>query len=716
MVGYTPQGPTMFRNPPAPHFKPPQNMDLPLFAHDGRGKSLVGEWTNGEHGEQIYNTELGSFQHGIDALASHIGDFLRRKGINRSPVDVINQAIKQFNATHTDKAHQLPMFDNLAWRKLRAGMLPPGDGDRESATRPTRTHNNTLITTYSNKDAKHTPFGRFMESYAIPFHQQLQHVLEDEHGVEQEEWKQMPFVKYPYMYAHYTVPNVIDENGNVRAYVRSNHREHPGQVTSQMMSGAPADYFGDIQNVHTWETLHHLPDIFFYPKLNQHGQKGGAKPTDLYQAAHSMIDQAIANGIEHIPDINVTYNQSGKLTQPDMVQRPLREVLQTPDMREALIKDLAHAPAMMYLFGRSFQGDFKNLYNLMMENYGAGEDGISHEDHMRYLQAGEKGGKGLHTTAGKIMALARKSGVGENESRSKFGDHQITSEELETLGIKHHNETALGQVDRYRGIIEALADHQASARGHNVKMGIGDIPTEPMQNLDIFGYPEEGASMGMEEHMSSYFHDMSDYAPSEGMPIPPQSAPPASVDALHSSAGNTGMSAPSPALPLPVSQPGGTPPTPSPTVAVRRPPLSLPQEFQERRPQVASFDPAKFRQFLGLRPGGEELTEFEQGQQRAIADPRQTLLTQYMKSEDSHLPIMDRTLKALERMQFHEASLDTSINHGTVFADVNQIAKHVGLTSGEVNSINESMGDWHKIAKAYHVQPKVVKVIKLNMK
>jgi len=715
MIGYTPQGPTMFRNPPAQHFKPPQNMDLPLFAHDGRGKSLVGEWTNGKHGEQIYNTELGSFQHGIDALASHIGDFLQRKGINRNPVDVINQAIKQFNATHTDKAHQLPMFDNMAWRKLRAGMLPPGDGDREEATRPTRTHNNTLITTYTNKNYQDTPMGRFMESYAIPFHQQLQHVLEDEHGVEQEEWKQMPFVKYPYMYAHYTVPNVIDENGNVRAYVRSNHREHPGQVTSQMMGGAPDDYFGDMQDVHTWETLHHLPDIFFYPKLNQHGKKGGKIPTGLYQAAHSMIDQVMDKGIEHIPNINVTYNQSGKLTQPDMVQRPLREVLQTPDMREALIKDLAHAPAMMYLFGRSFQGDFKNLYNLMMENYGTGEDGISHEDHMRFLQPGEKGGKGLHTTAGKIMALARKSGVGENENRSKFGDHQITSEELETLGIKHHNETALGQVDRYRGIIEALADHQASARGHNVKMGIGDIPTEPMQNLDIFGYPQLGDEASLEPHMDAYFHDLSDYAASEGMPVPPQSTPPASIDALPSSAGDAGMSTPV-SRPLPVSQTGGTPLPPSPAVAVRRPPRPIDPAYQAYRPNVASLDPTQFRQLVGLRPGGEELTEFEQAQQRAIADPRQQLITQYMKSEDSHLSIMDRTLKALERMQFHEASLDNSISHGAVFSNIHQIAKHVGLTSGEVNSINESMGDWHKIAKAYHVQPKVVKVIKLNMK
>jgi len=712
MVGYTPQGPTMFRNPPAPHFKPPQNMDLPLFAHDGRGKSLVGEWSTGEHGEQLYNTEIGAFQHGIDALASHLGDFLRRQGINRNPVDVINQAIKQFNGTHTDKAHQLPMFDNMAWRKLRAGMLPPGDGDRETATRPTRTHNNTLITTYTNKNYKETPMGRFMESYAIPFHQQLQHVLEDEHGVEEDTWKKHTWLKYPYIYAHFTVPNVIDENGHIRAYVRSNHEEHPGQVTSDMMGGAPDDYFGDMKKVHTWESLHHLPDAFFYPKLNKAGNKPGKDPTKLYQSAHAMIDQIMDKGIEHIPDINITYNQSGKMSTPDMVQRPLREILQTPDMREALIKDLAHAPAMMYLFGRSFQGDFKNLYNLMMENYGAGEDGLSHEDHMRFLQPGEKGGQGLHTTAGKIMALARKSGVGSNDERSKFGEHQITSEELETLGIKHHNETALGQVDRYRGIIEALADHQASARGHNVKMGIGDIPTEPMQNLDIFGYPDEGADASLEPHMDAYLHGLDDYAASEGMPVPPQSTPPAPI----SSAGNTGMSATSPVQPLPVSQTGGTPPTPSPAVAVRQPPRPIDPAYQAFRPSVASLDPTQFRQLVGRRPGGEELTELEQAQQRGIADPRQQLITQYMKSEDSHLSIMDRTLKALERMQFHEASLDNGINHGAVFTDAGQIAKYVGLTSGEVNSINESMGDWHKIAKAYHVQPKVVKVIKLNMK
>ena len=706
MVGYTPEGPTVFRNPPPTHFTPPSEKDLPLFAHDGRGKSLPGEWVNGEHGELLYNTRIGAFQHGIDALASHLGAFLSRQGINRSPVEVINQAIKQFNATHTnDKDHQLPMFDNMGWRKIRAGVLPPGKGTREEAIRPTRTNNGTLITAYTNKNHQNTPMGRFIESYSIPFHEQLQHVLEDQHGMSEEMWKSLPFVKYPYMYAHYTAPMVQDENGNIRSYVRSQHREHPGQVTSDMMGGAPEGYFPDTTNVHTWETLHHLPDAFFYPKLNKAGNKPGKVPTKLYQAAHAMIDQAIANGIEHIPDINITYNQSGKMSQPDMVQRPLREVLQTPDMREALIKDIAHVPAMMFLFGRSFQGDFKNLYNHMMEKYGAPEDALSHDDHMRFFQPGEKGGQGMHSTAGKIMALARASGMGENEERSKFGEHQITSDELEAMGVPY-SEGAMGHVDRFRGILEALADHQAGARGHNVKMAIGDIPTEPMQNLDIHGYPQEGASASLEEHMDGYLHGIEDYAPSDGMPVPPQTVLP-----------EVGMSAtPSPrevAQPQPpVSFPSGR----TPPVAVGQAPIPLDPAYQQLRPQIATLNPDRFRQLIGVREGPPQLTEFEQAQQRALSDPRQQLITQYMKAEDSHLPIMDRTLKALERMQHHEASLDTEINHGALFNDVNYLAKHVGLTTGEVNSISETMGDWHKIAKAYNVKPKVVKVIKLNMR
>jgi len=209
--------------------------------------------------------------------------------------------------------------------------------------------------------------------------------------------------------------------------------------------------------------------------------------------------------------------------------------------------------------------------------------------------------------------------------------------------------------------------------------------------------------------MDGYLHGIEDYAENDGMPIPPQ------PEVLPEG----GMSAtPSPTLNVAPQPPVSLPPGRTPPVAVSQAPRPLDPTYQQLRPQIANLNPDRFRQFIGRQTPAPtpELTPIEQRAQTALADPRQQLLTQYMKAEDSYLPLMDRTLKALERMQKHEATLDTTINHGNVFPEVEYLAKHVGLTSGEVNSINETMGDWHKIAKAYNVKPKVVKVIKLNMR
>ena len=114
----------------------------------------------------------------------------------------------------------------------------------------------------------------------------------------------------------------------------------------------------------------------------------------------------------------------------------------------------------------------------------------------------------------------------------------------------------------------------------------------------------------------------------------------------------------------------------------------------------------------------EPLSELEARSQQALSDPRQRLLTDYMKSEDAHLPLMDKLMKALERMQYHEAQMDNDVvPHltNTLNSPLN-LAKYVGLTSSEVNAINHTMGDWYDIAKSYNVEPKVVKVIKMNLR
>ena len=704
LIGHGPEGSAVFRNPPAQHFKPPQEMDIPAFAHGGRGEPLPGEWKTGPHGEQHYDTPVGSFQHGIDAVASRLGRFFGTHGIDAKPTDVINRAIEQFNKTHSNQEkHSLPNFDNMAWRKIRAGVLPPGRGSRESAIRPTRTKNGTIVTAYTNKNYQETPVGRFIESYAVPFHEQMQHVLEDDYKVPKELWKDMSFVKYPYIYAHQTAP---------QGYIQTNHQQHPGQVSQDQMARAPDGYFGEQTPVFTHSVAHHLPDIMYYPNLKDNMQKPGKQPTGLYRAAEEAINDAMSKGIESIPDVPATINV-GTMASPEMVQRPLREILQNPDLRQSLIKDMAHVPAMMFLFGRSGQGDFKKHFDRLMGLYGADEEGLSYDEHSKYFKPGAGGGKGKHLSAARLMALAHKSGVDDDDpERSKFGTHAITNEELGAFDV-NYNEGLMGQVDRFRGIIEALADHQADAQGHPVKMALGDINTQPMQGLDLHGYPEEGMDVSLEPHMDAYLHDLHDYAPSDGMPIPPSElpVPPESTSATT--------------VEKPVTSPpstGGTPPQRVGVVPQGPPATPLRPQFQELRPQIGNLDAQRFREMMTAGGGGRvseapspELTPVEARAQQSLSDPRQQLLSQYMKAEDAHLPVMDRVMKALERMQQEEAGFD-GIKINSNLNSPHALAKHVGLTASEVVTINQTMGDWHNIAKSYNVNAKVVKVIKTNMK
>ena len=631
IVGHPPEGPTVFTNPPETHFRPDGEMDIPAFAHNGRGQHIEGQFDKGEHGEHVYRTALGDFRHGIDAVAHHLGEFLKARGIPVPAIDVINNAIAHSNDTHTNKdAHEQNLFDSTEWRKLRGNALPPGDSTHTTNNRPVRTHSGNKITMLTNKNHEATPMGRFLESYYIPFNKSLMKELTDM-GIPESEIKQaLPFTKYPYIYANMTAP---------QGYLRSYAKQHPSEVDSSMMSHAPEGYYGDRQSVHTWEVAHHLPDIFYYPNLKANLQKKGKAPTKLYQAAHAMIDQAMQQGLEHIPNINVTINRGKSLAAPDMINRPLHEILRTPDLREALVRDMAHVPAMMFLFGRSGQGDFHKLYNHMMTKYGADEDSLSLDEHAKYLKEGEKGGQGMHTSAKRLFALARASGEGSEEGRSRFGEHKITADELKAANF-HYSDPLMLQVDRFRGIIEALADHQASARGHEVKRGLGDIPTEPMKRYDIHGYPMMDEATGqydtntLEPHMDDYIYQMHHFAPTGAFDpglsptkptVPTESElPPVSTTTEVPSAG---------AAPLP-PQSVGTPP-----------------RFQDVRQQIAGYNPTQFREMMQAagrapvaRPTSPELSPIESRAQTALADPRQRLLSQYYKSND----VMDSVMAVLK--------------------------------------------------------------------
>jgi len=724
IYAYHPSGPAMLRHPPAQHFRPPAEMDIPPFAHDGHGAHDEGEFVTGNFGEQVYLTGRGEFRHGIDAVINEVGKFLAARGMTVDPKAVVDKAIRDFNENHDmPDNHSLPDTNNAAWRKIRVGSLATGATGTGSDT-PTRTHNGTLITYLHNKNPDTAPIGKFLESAYMPIKNQLKNVLVNDLGLDWHDVKNMSFTKYPYVYAHYQAPHTY-----------STHEDHPdAQIPDKYRRFAPEGYFPEADSIHSWEVTHQLPKIMHYPKIG----KRGPRPADLKRRAHNHILEALQHGIDHVPDVPIQINLGSHL-KPDFTQVSLREALTDDGLRERLIDDVSNAPSLMFLFGRSGQGDANAVLNYMNEKYGMGEEGLTLDQHKQYVTAGSgSGGAGTHTNAARLYALARKSGAVGEDGRSHMGEHEITREELEMMGLPH-NEMALRHADRYQTIVEALADHQASARGHTVRMGVGDIPESPMQHATIRNFPqidrETGlmTSEGFGPHMDAYTHRVEDYAPAtpsvttmpgvlpgrdaaaepDAVPVEEQLPPPPQVMAAGPPSRATSPPA-QPRSPTPRVPPAAVAPSPRPPVMVA--PRPLPQRTMQAREAVAGFNPEQMQQFMhhaNVRlPQGRTPEQFQQ----VFGDPKQTLIEQWMKSDDSHLPIMDRVLKGLEELQMADAKDDSEVQKHIKphFRDSRLLAKHLNLTREDVHSITHMTGDWHRIAKTYNVDPKVVKVIKVN--
>jgi hypothetical protein len=709
---YHPKGPAFLRHPPAQSFKNPQEPDIPAFAHDGQGNHDEGEWVRGKHGDMVYNTGRGEFRHGIDAVINNVGGFLRSQGLSVDPKQVVDKAIRDFNDKHKENgtydAHGLPDSENLSWRKIRMGPL----WRDAMGNNPTRTKNRTHITHLHNHNADTAPIGKFLESAYFPMYKELGNVLTETLGIPASEVKALPFTKYPYVYANYLAPNTYSAN-----------KDHPdANIPDKYIRHAPEGYFPDITPVHSWEVAHHLPKVFHYPKMG----KRGKPPIALKRLANQHIDEALQQGIEHIPDINIMINAGG-LGSPEYRQVNLREALTNPGLREDLVNDVARVPSLMFLFGRSQKGsDFQKLMGYMNEVYGGTEGGLSLEQQEQYLTSGSSAeGSGTHTNASRLFALARKSGK-TDEDGSHLGDHPINEEELQALALPYSPQM-MQEADRYQTIVNALADHQSSARGHEVQRGIGDIPTSPMQNAMIGNMPQidpETGMMtheGMAEYMDAYTHRLEDYAPTTNTGVtpvaemPPQEMSPSRLQESQ------------PPTPL-ATQPAAPPRAPSPAPVAVAPPRIEPRPLHPAvaaaRQPVAQYNPDQLREFMqaaNMRhpqreaPSGP-LSSHEQRFQQSFGDPHQRMLDQYLRAEDAHLPIMERILKQLEGLQLDDAKNDSEISPHikSHFKDATLLAKHVGLAPMDVRGIAHSTGDWYNIAKNFGIEPKLVKVIKVN--
>jgi len=704
------KGRVVLRNPPPEAFRPQGELDAPAFAHDGHGNVYEGEWAKDEGGIHYYHTREDGrafFQHGIDAAAYRLLKGLQKAGYKNvtstEVVDLMNRAIDLYNDKHTDEAHKLGGFDSEEWRKLRSAPLPTDTmATREETNRPSRAHDGTKVTLATNRGASTNSNGEFVESYYLPFNVELRHLLEELIGEDEVRGLEgnAKFLQEnkPYVYANYTAPP---------KYIHSIRDDPGGAAIEDSQAPFSSDFAHSQQTpVFTWEALHHLPDVFFRP------MKGNRMPVAMMRTAKEHIMQLVREGhIESIPNIPVTFDGPG-----GRMQRPLREALQDPSLIDGVIKEVSSIPAMMFLFGRANQqgGNFMKLYNQVMSRVENVADGLTYDDHRKYFTSGSSGkGTGMHDKAARLMGLARVFGHGEEEGRSALSELKIGSPSPEEQAASESN----------RRIIEALADHQADGRGHEKRRSVGEIPTERMAGADLVNYygSQLEPVITLEPHMENYHYPtvghFANHTPGHMGPgqheVPVSEAP-------------GGLSSPTEgrSIPPPPPRPGTGAPI-EPTV---RPTMMEPMDptFQANRRNIATMTPEAYRQMLQAAGSGRQVmpedptqfTEQELRSRAALADPQQTMLTQFLRSEDSHLPVMDQVMKALERMQYREAELDANVTKhmSSSLSSSRQLASYVGLTSEEVTTINQTMGDWHNIAKSYSTTPEVVKVIKMSLR
>jgi len=747
----------LLRAPPPEAINADPNMpDAPAFAHmgsakphsksEGEGHNGVGELLNmtrreGKYGHAEFVHQFDGKEylhhHGIDGIIKGVGELMEKLGVDAQDPKtgakaLVQQAIDKFNAREgLDPRHQLPNVDSVEWRKLVAA---PYDANYPNQT---KTKDGRQITLFTNRGFENSPAGLHIESYANHFHKELDEILADALKLNGYLSSNAPmWIKYPYITPRDLHPSAYRFKGK-----RFGQGAGPGGTTARAHEDSfpeGAQLEPSIRNIYSWEMLHHLPRAFFMKKAGK-----GAPPRTAIRLANEHLKHAFENmDPEKVPDIQVPINlnatqEAENGTAPgNYVFRNLRDVmkkakgvgLDAGDDTElnAMLNELSKSPAFTFMFGRINANNTAGnlLYQFMMDkiedteglDYAQMRPHITRGDHVR-LPNGNTLHEHSHDNAAKLMTKLAIAGVDEDgvsilrnatpENPADFRLNPDTDDE----NLDHRRVALQGVADMLAaGFNQLYPTDKHGNPTHIVQRPLPEnIPTQPLYSRNVAGYSETP----VHELPSHMFHHTEEHMlptkkQGSGEPIREEGAPavkPPESPALQTQTPRQGQ------------------------VAVQRPFTPQTEERRAARAALGQADPASLRQVMG-RMGvpipagtGPTLTPQEQQFQQTFGDPRQQLLSQYLRSLDESLPIGDRLMKAMEEMQKDEARMDTSIiKHIPVRSvhinddnGVNVIAKKLGLTSLDVRTIAHSTGDWGRVSKQLNVPLDVIKVVKVSM-
>ena len=746
--------PFLKTSPPPEAFHPDPNVpDVPAYAHygaakphpsghPGMGELIPGNFTRGKHKEHVYIDENGeTHHHGIDGVLHSIGEALERKGMLGSnhpqfgeltPQNIVQRAIEMTNAEHQDKsgAQDIPDVDSMKHRKIRVA----GYGGRKPTSRAHNTHDGEYITAYTNRPNRKEKVGAMIESYGVPYNHNLQKILLQ--GLGLSDMVGAEFLDNP----HIDIADLHPRGRRIRGRggdVIGMNSQGEYTLPDSHIKGAPKGVGHDAAHtgIQSWEVMNHTPDFMHMMLTRQQTGNSVAKNNAAVHISEALkiIDP------NKIPDVEVPINTTpGTTGKPQYTMMNLRTVLRTDGMKNNMINELAKTPAFNLLFGRSNSGSAakpgvgKRAFQHILDTFGGKEGGTSFSDLTSHTVAGdhlrtEDGmktteGHGTHKSAAEFYAKAMLSGAHDEHDSAlraympKDAEGNIDADVIKNMGL---NLPSYETVEQRRQGTQAIADLISEAFGHQTRRQLPEnIPTSGLASRNVIGYPDQIINR-LPEHVP--FYDDLGLAPVEraGIAAPkPTVAPPTERP-------------PPPQPPLPVAvAPPATEALPPPTPQ-RGAPSFRPQspELVAARQHVGRADPASLRQIMdaaGARvPQGQgmQLSPQEQQYQQTMGDPRQQLLTQYMKGQNQDLSPMDRVMKAMEQMQMDDARSDSKIMKHALprqvnIADlhgINHLAKSIDLMPVDVRSIAYATGDWERIAKRLNVSTDVVKVVKVSV-
>ena len=748
--------PHLLTSPPPEAFHPSKDKpDVPLFAHYGNGKPhpnghhgmgelIPGKFVRGKYGELAYDDGQYHHHHGIDGVIHAVGRALEEAGMDGghhpqlgelTPQNLIQKAIDITNERHEDTTgfHHIPDVDDMEHRKIRAS----GFTGREATVRPNRSKSGDYITAFTNRLNPQEKIGAFIESYSVPYNNALQEILINKLGLKSlvnAEWLQNNYISIDDL--HPMGRRLKGRGGDqINAFFQGR-----GSLPATHLKNAPEGITHDAAHtgIQSWEVVHHAPD-FFHMTLNR--QQTG--PKNARDSARVHIAEAMkVLDPDKIPDVDVPINTTpGSTGVPRYSMMNLRTVLRSPTMMDNMIDELSKTPAFQKLFGRINAGGTKNpspgkrAFEHLLEAFGGDPDKgatfdslsthVRHGPHLETEEGHVPTKKlGTHAQAAKFFSKVMLSGPHE-DGTSAMRHYMPDDATLQELGLSL---PSLQTAHVRRTATEALGDMLSEAFGHQVRRPIPDEIPQGALSSAILHYPQEHIP-SLPQHVP-FYSDVS---------LPPVAKPPVedtrpthgpSADAQPTSAPLGGAVAPPPETTTPKQIPPRAAPTPTSASAPQQFPKPLSPQYQEARRFLGEADPEVMREMarnigVPLRTGepGTPLSPMEQRFQQHFGDPRQNLLTQYMKSISQDLSPMDRVMKAMELMQLDDARTDSKIMKHALTRQINiadlhglnYLAKNIDLTPVDIRSIAYSVGDWERIAKRLNVTTDQVKVVKLSV-